>query len=82
MRTSRREVRLAEQRLQSARAQCMTDCTRLRCRIGENPTTVLAAFGVTGFLVGWLTVDVQASLLGIWRHPAARALAHCFIRRR
>ncbi len=73
------EVRTARARIEVARQHCIGSSMRLRHQIYIHPLTWPIVAGGVGFAAGFTKINVQRSVIKIWRSPLSRGLLQFFM---
>ncbi|WP_396956703.1 hypothetical protein [Nitrosomonas sp.] len=73
------EVRMARARIAVARQHCIDSSIQLRHQLYIHPLTWPIVAGGVGFAAGFATINVQKSIIKIWRSPLSRGLLQFFV---
>lgn len=73
------EVRTARARIVVARRHCIDSSVQLRHQLYVHPLTWPIVAGGVGFAAGFTKINVQRSIIRIWKSPLSRGLARFFV---
>lgn len=73
------EVRTARARIAVARRHCVDSSVQLRRQLYMHPFTWPIVAGGVGFAAGLTKINIQQSIIKIWRNPLSRGLARFFV---